>query len=203
VSEGASFGGRDVDVILSQFFANYLVTNWNPDVSKLYIEDAELLSPEVIAYKENVLSPALANETVVDTFQYVHRHFRRTHFLRSDAPLDRMDRELFGKIASEHLQTFVRLVNGAIDEVTKSGKLTGGDDIDLAILTGGHSRWYFIREILCGKWVPGLPGNPRLGSGAQLAKLLNDKRRCLFSFGLARAETVDWSFGRKRTLGIS
>jgi hypothetical protein len=180
--EGASFGGKDVDAVLSKFFTKYLEDNWAEAANIAEMDTPDQLLPYIIAHKENVLSAKLSaklsKEQVVN-FLHIDRQFRKKHFLRKDAPMDRMDRTVFGTISADLLKTFAGLVNGAVADVIKRGMLASAEEIDLAILTGGHSKWYFIREMLCGEWVPGLPGDPASGSGIDLPKLKNNPERCL------------------------
>jgi hypothetical protein len=177
--EGANFGGRDIDALLGSYITDYIEANLNPNVPINSIETPSERLSEIVAHKELVISPKLGEKAVVDRFGYLERFTRRLHILREDAPPYRMDRERFGQLAADHFRTFVELTNGIISDATEQNKIEGADEVDLVVLTGGHSKWYFIREMLCGKWIPGLAGGPSSGSGINLRKIAADPRRCL------------------------
>jgi hypothetical protein len=59
----------------------------------------------------------------------------------------------------------------------KNGVESPAEQIDLVVLTGGHSQWYFVKEILCGNWMPGLEGEPDSGSGVNLTKIKQEPFR--------------------------
>lgn len=59
-----------------------------------------------------------------------------------------IDRAVFESFTKNYLEKVSELVSGCLEEAKISG-----NDIDLVILTGGHSQWYFVKEILCGKMI--------------------------------------------------
>ena len=57
-----------------------------------------------------------------------------------------LDRVAFESWAESYLKQFPELVNGCL----QSAEIPG-EQVDLVVLTGGHSQWYFAKEIFAGK----------------------------------------------------
>ena len=57
-----------------------------------------------------------------------------------------VDRAVLETLLHDYLQGLPRLIGGCLQEADMSG-----EEIDLVILTGGHSQWYFVKDILTGK----------------------------------------------------
>jgi len=169
---GASLGGREVDDALLSFIEDYVARNRS--ATKEGLETAEHRIGDIKDHKELVVSPTLAEHGEVKHFVLIQQ-YKKYKFLKPDAAPYRVDREVFGKLLAGHLRTFRTLVEGAITDATGQGRIAGPEDIDLVVLTGGHSKWYFVREMLAGKPVPGAPD----GGGIRLPKIVADPRRIL------------------------
>lgn len=131
----ALFGGREVDELLKGFISRAL-----PE------EDADVVLKKIgiekyKAWKESMVSPALQRGEAVDYFAALDDLLS---LLEIDAEYS-IDRDSFESFAEDYLCEFPRLVNGCVDAAGISG-----DDVDLIILTGGHSQWYFVQEMLSG-----------------------------------------------------
>lgn len=125
-SEGRSYGGRDLDRLL----LGYLSRHWNQDLVK---ENAPALMREVRAFKE-----AFSNHISEGAFEY-----------ESKMPVgDTLQRVSLGKaefetLASAYIDFFSVLVRGAVEEANLRPS-----QVSHIILTGGHSRWYFVEKTL-------------------------------------------------------
>jgi molecular chaperone DnaK (HSP70) len=193
VQEAEMFGGREVDARLAAYLRTLIASDpvWlarlgrcggcglprdeaNPECPAHPVENAGLLQ-QCKEWKETEVSRELAAEE--GAIEQPPRELR----LSWQGGAVRLDRKDFGGIAADYLPDLVALVNGLIahaQEVTR-GRIKGGQDIDLVLLTGGHSQWYFVKEMLLGKWVPGLPGVREGGSGVRLEKVQKDPQRLL------------------------
>lgn len=89
------------------------------------------------------MSPALARGETVDDFSALDDRLEDMELEKIDYSIDR---ESFEDFAQGYLRSFPELVNGCL-----SAAGIPGNQVDLVVLTGGHSRWYFVREILSGK----------------------------------------------------
>ena len=66
------------------------------------------------------------------------------------APFPHIDRRWFEEKFSEEIDAFASIVELALNQAVEDGALSSRKDIDLVVLTGGHSQWYFIPELLKG-----------------------------------------------------
>jgi hypothetical protein len=123
---GRSYGGRDLDILL----LNHLARNWDPETVRTH---GRVLLREVRKFKE-----AFSNNLSDGAFEY------ETLMVVGDTPRRvRLTREDFEKIAANYISYFEVLVRSALEE----GQLRP-QDVSQLILTGGHSRWYFVERAL-------------------------------------------------------
>lgn len=162
-----TFGGSEIDDIISEYIRTYLEEN-------LYKQPLPYNKLKDICktWKEKVISPELQNRKTIDDLPsdliYVI-----SYLMKEDArEFPGLDRAILGELLKSYMPIFINMVNNVIE---KSG-LTG-DDIDLVIVTGGHSQWYFVNEVLLGNWVPGLSDNTNSRSGIFLKKIINEPWR--------------------------
>ena len=146
------FGGKEIDSILCGFVENYL--RQNSEVVPSYFTDnfREKYIETIKTWKEITVSRTLKRGKEVAYFEAVKNPFP---LLPDFSPM--ISRRELENTACEYLKNFAVLVNGCLEEAAKgSQSFAGGESVDLVFLTGGHSQWYFIPEILTGK-------APRLG----------------------------------------
>lgn len=150
------FGGREADKLLKSM----VVSAMPEDSVDLVLRK---ISSEVYkSWKESVVSPALERKERVDYFSTLDDLLDALDIEAAYA----IDRTSFEKAASDYLRRFPELVNGCLREAK-----IGGDAVDLVILTGGHSQWYFVREMLLGKM-------PQFGS-IELSKVQREPDRVI------------------------
>ena len=130
------FGGSEVDKILRTMIGDCL-----PEDSVDTIL-GKLNTEKFKTWKERNISPALSKKESVEEFSALDEI---TDLLGVDVSYS-VNRKNFETSATEYLQEFPKLINDCL----KNGNLTG-NDVDLVILTGGHSQWYFVQEMLQGK----------------------------------------------------
>lgn len=131
------FGGKEVDEILRGYVR-----------SKILEEESEAILrrcglEKFKAWKENFISPALKNNESVDEFSELDMLI---DMMGTEVEDYTVNRTVFEEQAKDYLGRFTTLINGCIEE-----SKTDAGDIDLVILTGGHSQWYFAEEIISGK----------------------------------------------------
>ncbi len=131
------FGGCEVEVILQGYLRSML-----PE------EDADIVMKRCSlnkfkSWKEDYVSRALSrNETVMEFTDFDDK----VQDLEIDIEEYVIDRGEFEKMAADYLKGFPTLINGCLRDAGFSG-----DEVDLVLLTGGHSQWYFVKELLCGR----------------------------------------------------
>jgi molecular chaperone DnaK (HSP70) len=121
-----SYGGRDLD----QLILDYLSRDWDPEMVKRH---RQALLREVRRFKEafskRLSEGAWDHETL--------------WLIGSDAIKVRLSRTEFEQFAGEYINHFEVLLRGALEE----GRLAPRQ-VTYLVLTGGHSRWYFVDETL-------------------------------------------------------
>lgn len=142
------FGGREVEEKLFGYLQNYLSSM--PNVTKNMAHN--LLNQQmdnIKIWKENTVSSSLNKDIEVSTCQFLTPVVPL--ITEDPVPFPCFGRKLFEKEFSSYLESFVDLINGCMDDAKKNiNKFMGMEDIELVILTGGHSQWYFVRDILDG-----------------------------------------------------
>jgi hypothetical protein len=78
-------------------------------------------------------------------------------------------------LAKDYLADFPRMIDGIIGDAVRKSKIIGPEEIDLILLTGGHSRWYFVKEVLCGS----IPHQDRSASRVVIPLIKNEPFRIL------------------------
>ena len=131
------FGGKEIDALLKNFF-------WD----KLDEADAQMVFKRIgtdkfKAWKEESVSPALYNNDSVCDFEVLDQCVDMMEIDMDEYCLNRAE---FEKCLENYLKQLPELINGCI---SNSG--IKGSDVDLVIVTGGHSQWYFVRDMLAGK----------------------------------------------------
>lgn len=135
-SGGIQFGGREIDTLLQNFFRSLLDE-----------DDAQMIfrrigSDKFKSWKEETVSPALRKKDTVSDFEVFDSC---VEMMGIDLDAYCLDRAAFEKCLADYLKQFPELVNGCLENVGMTGS-----DVDLVIVTGGHSQWYFVNEMLLG-----------------------------------------------------
>ena len=138
----ALFGGHTIDDILYSYISESF-----PDVQAV----RRLPLGTFKAWKESVVSPALQKDDSVDYFAALEPIGMA---LGEDMMFNPIDRKTFEALADDYLSVLPRMIN----DILKDAKIPG-KELDLVILTGGHSQWYYVREMLMDR----MPHFGRLG----------------------------------------
>ena len=155
--EGSTFfGGREVDEQLRQ----YLLSKLPPEEVELMQKRCDL--QKFKSWKEQTVSGNLQRNEPVDIFDDWDRILELLQ-IETDYTFDR---KTFEKFMADYLRQFPQLVRGCL----QAGNVRP-EDLDLVVLTGGHSQWYFVEELLLDQ-LP-LNGSAPLG----LTKIKNDLSR--------------------------
>lgn len=131
------FGGQEMDVILKDF----IISKFPPENQGMVKNRISV--DKIKAWKENNVSPAMERNESVSEFSEADTV---AYYLDINLEEFELNREKFEELFNDYIWNFVTLVGGAIRDSGLSP-----EDIDLVVLTGGHSRWYFIKELLLGQ----------------------------------------------------
>lgn len=121
-----SYGGRDLD----QLFLDYMTRQWDPETVR---RSRQALLREVRRFKEQFSERLRAG---ADDHQALW-------LIGEDAHQVRLTRAEFEEFAGEYIRHFEVLLRGALDEARLAPR-----QVTYLILTGGHSRWYFVDDTL-------------------------------------------------------
>ena len=156
---GIQFGGREVDSLLQTYFQRLLCDEDADTVEKIF---RRVGTDKFKSWKEETVSPALLKNDSVSDFAALDER-------AEDEEIDLeycLDRAAFEDCLADYLKQFPELVKGCLDNAGMRG-----DDVDLVIVTGGHSQWYFVHDMLAGKL-------PRFGN-LDLPKIREDPARII------------------------
>lgn len=131
------FGGREVEGILQDYIRGRLPEDMADMVLKKCGTD------KFKAWKEKVVSPALSRGETVDGFADLDMIADLLDIGMEDYNLTR---QTFEESAKEYLARFPELVRGCIQAAGICK-----EEVELILLTGGHSQWYFVKELLAGE----------------------------------------------------
>ena len=148
------FGGHEMDRILMDVLKDYLLENgFSEDGVARFMSQYE---ETCRVWKENTVSGALAENRQVDFCFFISSVFQIMGITPGKFPV--ISRNSLEHIAGGYLKIYAMLVNGIQEEAKKKIKgFTGAEQIDLIILTGGHSQWYFAEGVLTGEVDTGIP----------------------------------------------
>ncbi len=140
-----NFGGREIDNILCDFYTRKIGTEISRILGQGNVALGEkILSADVKIFKEQQLSlNYLKQNQLCDE---VPGRLSTLIWQLPDPTVTNIDRKIFEELLKNYLPQFTRIVNGSLSEAGLFGS-----DIDLVLLTGGHSQWYFVKDYLCNK----------------------------------------------------
>lgn len=148
-----TFGGREIDRRLQEYIVGIMEKN------NLPVKRLKSSLKEFKVWKELEVSPLLAEGYEVQSCDIIENAANGDCI---DYPP--MTRALLEVLIQGEMQDFIRLVNGAMQNCDETF-----EKVDLVILVGGNSQWYFIRDLLEGKTV---------GGDAVKATIPNDRVFC-------------------------
>jgi molecular chaperone DnaK (HSP70) len=189
-------GGREIDRMLADHLCNYiksLAGNQAPDAFIKSVRDGT----EV--WKETVLSGDLRENKTAGFPAHLSTFLS---FFPQHRPFENIGRRQFELLTQSHWIQLRSLLADAIVEAKK--KLTGfrgAEDIDLIVLTGGHSQWYGVKDFLLGENFAALEPLPFTKIRQQRQRFIHEARpQETVAHGLV---FKDLPFDVKHTMGNS
>lgn len=178
VDNHGTFGGREVDGLLGTWLLRWLKKEYGSGDFPNWEHVLESQPLEVRNWKESI-SRALRHEDPVDVPPDLLVMFSKMNPRLDTHGFPSVSKRLVCESLKDYLPTFPRLVGELLERAIEAKAIRDGRDIDLVVLTGGHSQWFFTREMLLGGWVPGLPGSPEDGSGIRFRKIQHEQERLI------------------------
>ena len=141
-------GGCEIDKALEMYVADYL-KGMKSNGQSLPPEQAEQIASANSAakkWKEETVSRDLNEGKRVTTCGYVAPF----SMIFEGASFPGFDRFRFEQMISDHFLNFGQLLESGMQMAEMKDEELSRKHLDLVILTGGHSNWYFARDMLDG-----------------------------------------------------
>ncbi len=133
-----TFGGREIDEKLKDFLVEYVVSCGLPkEAAENFIRN----NTGVKGWKEETLSPSLGKNESTKACTVAKQ---AQLFAPIKKPFPEITRKSFEKLIEDKLEDYKTLVKGCLDKIEDNA------EIDVVIFTGGHSAWYFAKELVDG-----------------------------------------------------
>lgn len=135
--EGSTFmiGGSEVDLILS----NYIQNRCNISHKIFNVRHARLWKEQYVSKDLELGCEARTPSRIADILSQI-----------TDIPnvdeIGAINRLIFENITKEHWATLIELIEKSVNDYNLKHK--GFDNVDFVFLTGGHSQWYCINEVI-------------------------------------------------------
>ena len=144
-------GGREIDDSLNQFMLSYMERCFQNGIDKDMVP-VITDSMAVKTWKDKIVSPTLLDNEIVDSapgYIIKLKTFMRKFGGINDIPFAPIDRSIFENLTRQHWVNLKKIFSGSIEAAKiKIDSVSSAEDIDLVILTGGHSQWYTVQEII-------------------------------------------------------
>ncbi len=136
------FGGAEIDQTILRFLGDYLQKSGAPPPLLENFQKTQCAA--IKQWKETVLSPELKKGRSVTVCSAVSMLLMMSGIIAP--PMPPIDRQALETALQTYLPAFPQLVKGCLTQ----GK-TAPEAVDLVLLTGGHSQWYFVADMLAGR----------------------------------------------------
>jgi molecular chaperone DnaK (HSP70) len=140
--DGALFGGKEIDSALWDFVKNYL-----NECGLTNIINEQRYLPQCKEWKEANVSMLLNKNREIKSCGFIMPIL--LNLVDEPKPFPTLTRFTFETMLHSYLRQFPELINGIINDTPAFSAA----EIDLVILAGGHSQWYFTNEIVSAKMV--------------------------------------------------
>lgn len=140
------FGGREMDELLTRYLLDYLK---QCDVPEKMINNFEKQNLESCkSWKENSVSGALRRDVKVPYCDFLMPLLMMVG--STPPPFPAIDRTVLEDYCKDYIECYVSLISGAMEHACRTDPGFAPEKLSLAVLTGGHSQWYFAGDMLCG-----------------------------------------------------
>lgn len=145
-------GGHEIDVVLSEYCKKYLKSI--PVSGEVPAGTMAKCETEIKSWKDKPLSDGLKDNLAVLSPAFITNYIDivKTYGIPMNSNIRQfsIDRCLFERLTQNHWNNWRKLLEEAFLKARESG-YQSTDDIDIIILTGGHSQWYGVKDFFLGK----------------------------------------------------
>lgn len=149
-------GGREIDNMLSRDVLNYL----NKAIATGNVQDEWFDSGKAKRWKDCYVSEGLKGKKptlCIDDIPYINQRinqFKAEGKWNNTVGEYKMSRNKFEAITESHWNNLYKLIENGMAKFKQQCGVSP-DDIDLVLLTGGHSQWYCVPNLFNGKGING------------------------------------------------
>ena len=140
------FGGREMDELLIRYLVDYLKQCGVPEKMIVNFEKQNLEACK--SWKEDTVSATLKREKPVEFCSFVSMLFQMIG--ETPPPFPVIDRTVLESYCRAYIDRYAKLILEALAIACFEDPDFAPEKLSLAVLTGGHSQWYFAGDILCG-----------------------------------------------------
>lgn len=162
-------GGSEVDKLLSDYVTQY-VKKCAGENQDLFFDDLFRLC-DAKQWKEANVSRGLKRNETIKMPSSILRPLGKSLPSLKDFSMNRKD---FEKITIKHWENLYDMISSAVLSYKEEFNI-GAEDIDLLLLTGGHSNWYTVQNMFNGEGISGYIGVGDYKKGDATIKALNFK----------------------------
>ena len=139
-----TFGGREIDEKLTEYVEEYLRRALPAGLSSM-ASAITRTGNSVKLWKENHVSSTLNKNQPVTSCGFI-----RAYLMQAQEKFPPITRESFEQMIEDKLQDYTALLSGCLDAAASADADFAENGLNIVILTGGHSSWYFAKEIIDG-----------------------------------------------------
>ena len=139
-----TFGGREIDQVLAGYIEDFLCRTVVPEL-KEYVSNLVRVGNNVKLWKENNVSANLNKNKPVTVCGFI-----KAYLGAAGVKFPAITRESFEKLIGDKLNDYVDLIRGCLEKAGAIDQEFKERGLDLVILAGGHSSWYFAKDIIDG-----------------------------------------------------
>ena len=159
-----TFGGSEIDAVLAKYVEDFLRGILAPEL-QTYVSNLVQVGNNVKLWKENNVSANLSRNKPVTVCGFI-----RAYLGTAGVKFPEITRESFEELIKEKLRDYVYLIRGCLEKAGSVSPEFREQGLDLVVLAGGHSSWYFAKDIIDGS-MAGYLDHP------SLAKIRKDPSR--------------------------
>lgn len=142
--EDPTFGGSEIDAVLAEYIENFL-REALPKELQAFVSNLVSVGNNVKLWKENNVSANLNKNGTVKTCGFI-----KAYLGTAGKKFPEITRESFESLIEEKLSDYVYLIKGCLEKGCSVSPEFRNEGLDLVILAGGHSSWYFAKDIIDG-----------------------------------------------------
>ncbi len=195
-----TFGGSELDTVLAGYVEGFLKGVLAPELQS-FVPNLVRVGNNVKLWKENNVSANLNKNKDVTVCGFI-----RAYLGAAGVKFPPISRQSFEAMIDDKLRDYVYLIRGCLEKGCSLDPDFRESGLDLVILAGGHSSWYFAKDIIDGT-MPDMLDHPTLEAirreKNRVFRLPNPQstvvlglvyRRLLSSITLKKSDIIDSSW---------